>query len=215
MKTLKIDIVSDIACPWCAIGYARLEKAMQALSSELQFDIEWHAFELDPNPSSPQLPILTALSQKYGKTEEEMRQSQQHLISLATGLGINFSAMQQRKTSNTFNAHRLVKWAATQGKATAMKKALFNACFGEAADMSATDVLSRCAEAAGLNGEEAATILASEQFVNAVREDEAQYQQAGISSVPAFIINQRYLISGAQEPESFINALQQIAAETA
>lgn len=215
MKNISIDIVSDIACPWCAIGYARLEQAMAALSGTLRFDIRWHAFELNPEPDAPREPILTHLARKYGGTETQMRQNQENLIRIATDLGLNFSAMQQRYTSNTFDAHRLVKWAAEQGKATEMKKALFNACFGEGADMSSADVLERCAQAAGMQPNTASAILNSEQFKDAVRQDQQQYRQAGISSVPAFIVNGKYLISGAQEPQYFEQALQQIATESA
>lgn len=213
MHTVKIDIVSDIACPWCAIGYARLEQAMDALKTRFNFEIRWHAFELDPDPASPRLPILQALSQKYGRSEAEMRQNQENLIALASSLGLDFSGMQQRYTSNTFKAHRLVKWADTQGKATACKKALFHACFGEAADMSDDQVLCQCAEKAGLNPADALAMLSSAQFSDAVRQDQQSYRQAGISSVPAFIVNQRYLISGAQEPQYFIQAFEQIVAE--
>ena len=209
MTALKIDLVSDIACPWCAIGYARLQQALKMMP-ELQVELEWHAFELDPNKNSPKEPILPALARKYGKSEEDMRQAQQHIMQVATDLGLNFTKLQQRTTCNTFDAHRLVKWAATLDKATEMKLALFEAYFGEAKDVSAAAVLADCAEQAGLNSAQAMRVLESDEYADVVQQDIAKYQQAGISSVPAFIINNKYLISGAQEPTQLAASLQQI-----
>ena len=214
MTTLKIDLVSDIACPWCAIGYARLQQALSSLP-DLQTELAWHAFELNPDKNAPQEPILPALSRKYGRSEDEMRAAQANMMQIAADLGLNFSKMQQRFTCNTFDAHRLVKWAATHNKATAMKLALFEAYFGDAKDVSNTAILADCAEQAGLDKNEAQHILASDDFSDIVKADIAQYQQAGISSVPAFIINNRYLISGAQEPAQLAASLQQIAGEMA
>lgn len=214
MTTLKIDLVSDIACPWCAIGYARLQQALSTLP-ELKTELEWHAFELNPDKNAQQEPILPALSRKYGRSEDEMRAAQANMMQIATDLGLNFTKMQQRFTCNTFDGHRLVKWAATQNKATAMKLALFAAYFGEAKDVSNAEVLANCAEQAGLDKADAQRILAADDYASVVAEDIAKYQQAGISSVPAFIINNRYLISGAQEPAQLAASLQQIADEMA
>lgn len=211
MKTLHIDIVSDIACPWCAIGYARLEQAMSSMASELTFQVEWHAFELNPDKASDGEPILQALSRKYGRSVGEMEAAQRNMMDIAEGLGLNFSKMQERFTRNTFDAHRLVKWAGEQHRQTDMKMALFDAYFGHASDISDIQVLVGCAEAIGLDGAQARKILVSDAFAEAVRADEALYQQSGVSAVPAFIINKRHLISGAQEPETLVNAFREIA----
>jgi predicted DsbA family dithiol-disulfide isomerase len=221
MTLLRIDLVSDIACPWCAIGYARLQQALQTLQGAIEVDLHWRAFELNPDPALKPEPILPALCRKYGVPEAQMQQSQQMLMQLATGLGLNFTGMEQRLTCNTFDAHRLLKWAAATYPAspdrvsaqTALKLALFEAYFGRAEQVSEHQVLLRCVEAAGLDSAGAAQVLTSTQFANEVRAEEAAYQQAGISSVPAFVINQRYLISGAQEPTQLAETLQQIAAE--
>ena len=213
MKNLHIDLVSDIACPWCAIGYARLEQAMDSIKDKVSVSIQWRAFELNPDPKLVPEPILPALSKKYGRSEDEMRASQQSMMQVAADLGLNFDKMQQRFTCNTFDAHRLVKWAAAFDKQTAMKQALFEAYFGFAEDVSKADVLQKCAEKAGLNADEALKVLQSQQFIDEVRTEEAQYQQSGISSVPAFVINQRYLISGAQDPATLAASLLQIADE--
>ena len=215
MTTLRIDLVSDIACPWCAIGYARLQQALTLCDTPVELDLHWRAFELNPDPALQPEPILPALCRKYGVPEAQMQQSQRQLMALAAELGINFSAMEQRLTCNTFDAHRLLKWAAGTGRQTALKLALFEAYFGRAEQVSETAVLLACVAKAGLNSAEAMQVLADGRFADEVRQEEAFYQQAGISSVPAFIINQKYLISGAQEPQQLAQALSQIAAEQA
>lgn len=213
MPTITIDIVSDIACPWCAIGYARLQQAMESLNEEMDFRIEWHAFELNPDPSAQAEPILPALARKYGRSEAEMQENQAQMIKIATDLGLNFDKLQERYTRNTFDAHRLVKWALEQDKQTDLKMAFFEAYFGRADDISSADVLTECVERAGMDSGQARSILASDDYTEAVREDEAKYQQAGVSAVPAYIINQKYLVSGAQEPETLVQAFREIADE--
>lgn len=214
MNKLQIDIVSDIACPWCAIGYARLEQAMAQLGAEYECDVQWHAFELNPAHDGQGEPILPALAKKYGRSEEDMRQGQDQMMAIAKDLGINFEKLQERYTCNTFDAHRLVKWADEHGQQTAMKQALFEAYFGKGLDVSDQDILLSCVEGLGLDVESARQVLASDQFADVVRADEAKYQQAGVSSVPAFIINNKYLISGAQEPDAFVKALKDISHES-
>ncbi|WP_166254779.1 DsbA family oxidoreductase [Marinobacter salicampi] len=211
MKTMKIDIVSDIACPWCAIGYARLELAMDRLADELDFEIDWHAFELNPDADPDGEPILKALSRKYGRSPEEMDAAQSDMTTIASELGLNFSRMKERRTRNTFDAHRLVKWAGEHGRQTEMKKAFFDAYFGDAENIADPEVLLARVETIGLDVNEARRILESDKFATDVRADEARYQQAGVSAVPAFIIDQTYMISGAQEPETLVQSFRQIA----
>jgi predicted DsbA family dithiol-disulfide isomerase len=213
MNKLQIDIVSDIACPWCAIGYARLEQAMAQLGDDYECHVQWHAFELNPTHDGQGEPILPALARKYGRSEEEMRAGQSQMMAIAKDLGINFEKLQERYTCNTFDAHRLVKWANQYDQQTAMKQALFETYFGKGLDVSDQQNLLACVEQAGLDVDLARQVLESEQFANEVREDEAKYQGAGVSSVPAFIINNKYLISGAQEPETFAKALKDISEE--
>lgn len=213
MSNIQIDIVSDIACPWCAIGYARLERAMSQLADRHEFAVEWHAFELNPDLAGQGEPILPALARKYGRSEQEMRATQDQMMTIARDLGLNFEKMQERFTCNTFDAHRLLKWAGEQGRQTVMKQALFDAYFGRAEDVSRPDVLLRCVESAGLDSGEAQAVLASGRYADEVRQDEARYQQAGVSAVPAFIINGKYLISGAQEPDTLVQALEEIATD--
>lgn len=211
---MHIDIVSDIACPWCAIGYARLQVAMNQLVDDHDFTIEWHAFELNPDPDAPQEPILPALSRKYGRSEAEMEQTQAQMMTIASELGLNFSKMQQRFTCNTFDAHRLVKWAKQFDRQTDLKMALFDAYFGHAHDVSDHNVLLECVDKTGLDVAAAKQVLQSDDYGEDVRHDETVYQQAGVTAVPAFIIDQKYIISGAQESELLKKGLLEIASET-
>lgn len=215
MKHLHIDIVSDIACPWCAIGYARMDQAKQALAEEIEFSEQWRAFELNPDDNAEPEPILPALARKYGRPEPEMQAAQAEMMDIAKSLGINFEKMQERYTCNTFDAHRLVKWAATQDKATMMKKALFDAYLGRAEDVSKAGVLLGCAESVGLDPAEAERILSGDDYGQAVIDEEHTYQRAGVVSVPGFIINDKYLISGAQDTETLIEAFRNITQEQA
>jgi predicted DsbA family dithiol-disulfide isomerase len=210
---IQIDIVSDIACPWCAIGYARLEQAMKQLGADYEFTVQWRAFELNPYHNGEGEPILPALAKKYGRSEQEMRAAQSNMMAIAKDLGVNFEKLQERLTANTFDAHRLVKWAGEQGQQTAMKQALFEAYFGKALNVSDRDVLLGCVETVGLDAAQAGKVLDSDKFADAVRQDEETYQKAGVSSVPAFIINRKYLISGAQDAEVLVKAMQDISAE--
>lgn len=212
MNNIHIDIVSDIACPWCAIGYARLEQAMQQLEADYSFTVQWRAFELNPNQGSKAQPLFPGLALKYGKSEAEMRETQSHMMVIAKELGLNFDQLQERMSCNTFAAHRLVIWAAEHGQQTAMKKSLFDAYFGRGLDMSDHGILLDCVDVVGLDRTQAKQVLESDQYAAAVREDEAVYQQAGVSSVPAYVINKQYLISGAQEAATLVEAFKEISA---
>lgn len=213
-KKVRIDLVSDIACPWCAIGFARLQQALNELSTEVDVELHWRAFELNPDPALVPEPILPALCKKYGVAEAQMRASQQQLRQLADGLGLDFRALDNRLTCNTFDAHRLLHWAALQNAQTALKLALFQAYFGDGLQISEHAVLLACVEQAGLDPLAAAAVLNSQQFAGEVRHEQQQYQQAGIRSVPAFIINQQYLVSGAQESAVLASTLRQVGAYT-
>lgn len=214
MNHIHIDIVSDIACPWCAIGYARLKQAMDRLSDDISFGIQWHAYELNPDASGDGLPILEALSRKYGRSSAEMEAAQADMMRIAEGLGLNFSRMQERHTRNTFDGHRLVKWAGEFNRQTEMKMALFDAYFGYAANIADHDVLQSRAESIGLDSSEARKLLESDQYAEVVRDEEDHWQKAGVTGVPAFILNHRYMVSGAQEPDTLVEVLRKVASES-
>ena len=211
METLQIDIVSDVACPWCAIGFKRLERAMAELEGELGFALEWHAFRLNPDMPPQGEPILEHLMHKYGRSKDEIEASQTQIKTIAQGLGLNFSRAHERLAHNTTDAHRLLAWAREQGRQTELNMALFDAYFGQALNPSDPAVLRSSAESAGLDGDAAAEVIASGRYREEVEADEAHFKTAGISGVPAFIVNGQYLISGAQEPSVLVNALREIA----
>lgn len=213
MNQVHVDVVSDIACPWCAIGFARLRQAIGQVSGEISVSYQWRAFELDPE-AKPE-PILAALARKYGRSEDEMRTSQAQMQATAAELGLNFEKMQQRYTTNTFDAHRLIKWATSKEQATSLSLALFDAYFGRAEDVGAREILIKCVESVGLDCREAARILDSNDFAEEVRKEEVRYQNAGVHAVPAFVVNQRYLISGAQECDTLAQAMTDIATDKA
>lgn len=212
MDTLQIDIVSDVACPWCAIGYKRLERAMDELKDEMAFTVEWKAFRLNPGMPPEGEPILEHLCNKYGQSAADTRAAQANLMAIAGELGLNFSKAQERRAYDTLNAHRLLMWAREHGKQTELKLALFEAYFGQARNPSDPEVLTQVAESVGLSGAMAADILATDQYVDAVASEEQYFKQAGVSGVPAFIVNGRYMIAGAQEPTTMANAFREIVA---
>ena len=213
MQHLQIDIVSDVACPWCAIGYKRLERALSQLEGEIDASITWHAFRLNPDMPPEGEPILEHLMRKYGRSEADIEQTQAQIKAIADDLGLDFSQAATRRACDTFDAHRLLTWARERGCQTELKLALFEAYFGQARDMADPAVLQAVAESVGLPADETAAILASDRYGDEVRTEERHYQQAGVSAVPAFIINNHYLISGAQEPETLANAFREIAGE--
>lgn len=213
MTHLTIDIVSDIACPWCAIGYKRLEQAIAELEGEITFSLRWQPFQLNPGMPPEGEAILHHLTRKYGRSAAEMQAAQEQMTETAHALGLNFARMQERRAHDTFDAHRLLTWAAEQGRQTELKLALFDAYFGHALNPSDPAVLRLAAEQAGLPGDAAEQVLSSDDYAEQVRREEAYYKQAGVSGVPAFIIAGRYMISGAQEPQTLINAFREIAAD--
>ncbi len=163
MQTLRIDLVSDVACPWCAIGYRRLEQALETLKGEIDVELHWQPFELNRDMPPEGEPILEHLCQKYGKDAATMEQSQREIMKVAEELGLNFRGAVERRANNTFAAHRVLAWAATQNRETALQLALFDAYFGEAKNPSDPEVLREKAIEAGLDGDTAETIARSDQ----------------------------------------------------
>lgn len=216
MPTLKIDIVSDVACPWCAIGLRRLESAMCTLVEDgLAFDLEWHPFELNPDMPAEGDDIVAHLSRKYASNAAEMVAAQERIMSVARDFGLNFEGALRRRAVNTFDAHRVLMWAGEQARETEFQLALFDAYFGRAENPSDPEVLRRIARDLGLDVAAVDEILASARYAAAVRKEQERFRRADIHSVPTFIIDGRYLIPGAQEPRVFVSVLRKIAAERA
>lgn len=212
-KTLKIDFVSDISCPWCAIGLHALEQAAGRLQGEVALDLHFQPFELNPQMGPGGQDIGEHLQEKYGATPEQSQRTREAIAARGAELGFTFHMERRGRIYNTFDAHRLLHWAEEQGVQPALKHALFKAYFTDGQDPSSHEVLARVAGEVGLDGDEARALLASDRFAAEVREREQFYLRQGIHSVPAVIVNDRHLIQGGQPVEVFEQALRQIAAQ--
>lgn len=208
--TLRIDIVSDVMCPWCAIGYASLRQALTAMEDKIVADIHWQPFELNPDMPAEGQHLREHLAEKYGSSDEESRANRERITQMGANLGFTFNFRDDQRILNTFAAHQLLHWAAEEGKQTELKLALFSAYFRDGRDVSKADELCAIAAEVGLDGAAAATVLADGRYANIIRATEQQWQEMGIRSVPAVILNQKYLVSGAQPPESYVKALTEI-----
>ncbi len=212
-RTLTIDFVSDIVCPWCVIGLKGLEEALARAGDAVTAEIRFHPFELNPAMAPEGENIVGHIGRKYGATPEQSAGTRAMIRERAAALGFTMVMGDDSRIYNTFDAHRLLHWARLVGDQRALKLALFTAYFTEGRNPGDRDVLLAAAGQAGLDPAEAARVLDDGRYAEEVRAEEALWQSRGIQSVPAIVIDQRYLISGGQPPEAFEQALRQIAAE--
>lgn len=210
-QSLRIDFVSDIACPWCAIGLASLMQALARTRDVVDAEVVMHPFELNPQMGAEGEAIVDYLGKKYGRTPAQIAETQAMIRERGASVGFTFGP--RDFVYNTFDAHRLLLWSATQGRQLPLKLALLQAYHGDGKDPSNHDVLVEAAESVGLDGAEARAILASDAFADDVRDEEREYQGMGIQSVPSLIFNNRYLVTGGQPVEAFEQAIRDIAKE--
>ena len=210
-KTLKIDFVSDVACPWCAIGLQSLEMALARVQGEVTADIHVQPFQLNPDMPAEGEDIVEHLSRKYGMSALQVQANQQAIAERGAEVGFEFRMDRRGRTWNTFDAHRLLHWAGLHGREVPLKHALLSAYFTDGENPGDHDVLVRRAVEAGLDGAAARTMLESDALVDEVRARLRRWVDAGIQSVPSIIINDRHLIQGGQPPEVFERALRQLA----
>ena len=215
MKTLQIDIVSDVVCPWCAVGYANLSKALDQVASDIEANIQWHPFQLNPHMPKEGQAIDEHLAEKYGLDETQLKQNQQHLINAGQQSGVEFNFDQRSRIFNTLDCHVLLDFAQTQDKQTQLKLALFHAYFTDGLNISDQAVLIEVAQSVGLEKAHIEKALADDALREQVKNEEDKYKSLGINSVPAFIINNQYLISGGQPVDSFVRALTDISQKEA
>jgi len=215
--TLQIDFVSDVACPWCAVGLGGLEQALDKLLGQVDAHINFQPFELNPAMGPEGQDMTEHLTQKYGSSPEQQAQIRETIRARGAAVGFSFKPEGRGRIWNTFDAHRLLHWAGEQGadKQYALKKELLIAYHGRAENVSDTEVLVRACRTVGLDEARAREILGSDEYALAVRENELQWQQVGISSVPAVIVNRQYLISGGQPAAAYEDALRRIASDVA
>ncbi|MFT0545867.1 DsbA family oxidoreductase [Allopusillimonas ginsengisoli] len=206
---LKIDFISDVSCPWCAIGLASLEHALDRLGDEVSAQIHFQPFELNPQMPAVGRNTVDYLAEKYGRTPEQLKQNSDAIRARGAEVGFVFGG--RERVYNTFDAHRLLHWAGLEGRQIQLKHALLEAYFTDGKDVSAHDVLVQVASQAGLDAQQAQEVLASGAYADEVREQEQQQHKQGINSVPAIIINDRHLIQGGQTVEVFEQALREIS----
>jgi predicted DsbA family dithiol-disulfide isomerase len=211
MAELRIDVWSDIACPWCFVGKRRLERALQEFPHADEVEVVWHAFELDPSAPAERDPAVShaaRLAKKYGISVEQARANSERLIQIARAEGITFD-FERIRSGNTFDAHRLVHLGRQRGLQNQVKERLLKAYLEEGALMSDRGTLVRLAGEAELDEGEAADVLASDLLADAVRADETHARELGISGVPCFVLDNRFAVSGAQSPPIMLSALHQ------
>ena len=210
-QPLRIDFVSDIACPWCAIGLSSLRLALSRLGDAVDAQIVMHPFELNPQMGPEGEAIVDYLGKKYGRTPAQIEETQAMIRERGASVGFTFGP--RNYVYNTFDAHRLLHWAGIEGKQLPLKIALLQAYHGDGKDPSNHDVLVDAAQSVGLDAVKARAVLNSTDYADDVRAQEQEYQSMGIQSVPSIVFNQRYLVTGGQPAEAFEQAIRQILDE--
>jgi len=213
---MKIDFVSDIACPWCAVGLGALKQALEELQNEVKADIHFQPFELNPHMPEGGEDLVEHLGKKYGSTAEQQSQMYQNIKARGAEVGFAFHPTGRGRIFNTFDAHRLLHWAELEGAPGdqhQLKKAFLEAYQGRGEVIESHEVLLAIIKMQGMDTDAAKAVLDSDTYAEEVRAKENFYTSAGIHSVPAVIINDKHLISGGQPAAVFANALRQIAAE--
>jgi predicted DsbA family dithiol-disulfide isomerase len=212
--TLRIDFVSDVACPWCAIGFSALERALERIGPDVVVELHLQPFELNPTLEPQGADVAEYLQDKYGLSDEQLAASHARIAARGAAEGFTFGVREH--VWNTFDAHRLLHWAGVEGsedQQRGLKRALLAAYHGEGRNPGAQDVLLELAVQVGLPRERALEVLQSGEFTEEVRAAERFWQELGIHSVPAIVIDRKHLISGGQPSAVFEQALRQIAAE--
>ncbi|MGB1211123.1 MAG: DsbA family oxidoreductase [Lacinutrix venerupis] len=209
-EKLKIDIVSDVVCPWCTIGYKRLEKAIAELDLQDKVDIEWQPFELNPNMPAEGQNVIEHIAEKYRATLEQQKESQQRMVEAGNELGFTFDYYDDMKMSNTFNAHILLEYAKDFNKQTELKMQLTKAFFSDRKDVSKIDVLRQALLEVGLNVDEALAKLKNEEAQLEVRKKQDYWKNMGVNSVPTIVFNRKSAVTGAQPVDTFKQVLLEL-----
>ena len=212
-EKLKIDIVSDVVCPWCTIGYKRLEKAINELGIQDQVTIEWQPFELNPNMPVTGQDLTEHIAEKYGSTLQQQKDSRQHMSEAGEELGFTFDYFDGMRMVNTFEAHILLEYAKEFDKQTELKMRFTTAFFSERKDVSKRDVLKEALLDVGLNAEEGLARLESDEARNEVRTAQSYWQNLGVTSVPTIVFDRKSAVTGAQPVDTFKQVLNELMKE--
>lgn len=212
-EIVDVDIVSDVMCPWCIVGFRQLEQALGLTGMGAR--VRWHPFELNPTMPPQGQNLAEHIAEKYGSTAEQSAKNRQYLRALGENLGIQFKFTEDSRIVNTFLAHQLLDFALSQGRQHPLKLALFEAHFTEGRDVSDTETLIEVAASVGLDPEAARNALETQARADTVREKESFWTSRGISGVPSMVFNSKYLVTGAQGAENYTQILRQAASEAA
>lgn len=207
---LRVDIVSDVVCPWCIIGFKQLSKALDSMPGVFDVEFHWHPFELNPAMPPEGQDLREHLAEKYGSTLQKSNGAREHLMALGASLGFKFDYSHGLRMVNTFSAHQLLYWAGEQGLQTELKLALFEAFFSDGDDVSAPEVLAVVASKVGLDQKQALEVITGQRYADHVRAEQQQWVEQDIYSVPVFFFNGKYSVPGAQDSETFIRYLGKI-----
>ena len=207
---LTVDIVSDIVCPWCIIGYKQLVRASRMIEDRAGIAVRWHPFQLAPGLGAGGQTIADYTRDRYGATPEQGRGHRARIVDLGKSLGIDFRTNEDSRIYNSHRAHELLMWAADSGKQTPLKMALFEAYFTDQTDISDEAILIAAVKRAGLDIDDAHAVLADGRFAEAVDTEIAYWQDQNVTGVPAFVINGKYIIPGAQDAEVFVQVLEKV-----
>jgi predicted DsbA family dithiol-disulfide isomerase len=207
---LRIDIVSDVVCPWCIIGYRQLQRALEQLPGIFDVQIHWQPFELNPRMPPEGQELREHLAEKYGTSPQQSQQARQRLTELGESLGFHFDYYEGMRIYNTFLAHQLLHWAGQQGLQTELKLALFEAFFSRRENVGDCEVLAAVAARVGLDSDEARELLASGTYAQAVRAEQARWLERDVHAVPMFFLNDGYGIPGAQDSATFLRVFEQL-----
>ncbi|MEJ1223099.1 DsbA family oxidoreductase [Sediminicola sp. 1XM1-17] len=210
---IKIDIVSDVVCPWCAIGYKRLEQAIQEMGIQDQIELEWQPFELNPHMPPEGENVQEHIANKYGSTPEDWKRSQDHMAEVGAQLGFTFDYFEYMKIVNTRDAHVLLDFAKERGKQTDLKMRLVTAYFSERKDVSDRKVLLEELKSIGLDAEQAMAKLDNDEARYEVQSKEAYWQSVGVSSVPTMVFNNTSALTGAQPVAVYKQVLMELLAQ--
>ena len=218
-RTLRIDIWSDVMCPWCLVGWGNLQRGLGQLAGEIEADIRWHAFELNPDMPAEGEERAAHIARKYGSTPDQSRAVQGRMREAAKTAGVSLDyegsdPPPEAMMWNTFAAHKLLTWAGKEhgpDKQTELKLALFKAHFNERRNIGEEPVLLDVSESVGLDRAAAEAALASEEIAHKTRAEERAAWDLNISGVPAMIVENKFMIPGAQPPEAYVNALRRVA----
>lgn len=213
MKKLQIDIVSDVMCPWCIVGYKGLESALNQLAQSLEADISWLPFELNPNMPIEGQDLTQHIMEKYGISKQQSDQNRDMLTQRGKDVEFDFNFSDKLRMINSFDLHRLLTWAKDLGKQHELQMAFFDQHFTYSTPLNINKNLLDIVKSVGLDVVQAQNILDSEEYADRVRAEQKLSLERGIHSVPTFIINNKYSVSGGQPAESFKKILQEIAQE--